>query len=120
MNLNIKRRKYLNIIWLLLFAVLIGLSVQPYYTPSGNNHIDKVLHFIGYAAISFLPVIFFKARRKVYWSEAFIIFTAFATEGAQHFMPTRTASFGDLVANLIGVTAGIFIAYIFKKILIRT
>ena len=103
--------------WVIFLSVVILISVQPFYTPSGQNHLDKLLHFIGYAGISVLPPIFFKVKRKVYYSEFIILITAFLTEGVQYFMPTRTASIGDIAANITGIAAGILAGVIIKKLI---
>ena len=73
----------------------------------GRLHIwDKLQHFGAYLALSFLPAIGFRDRRRgiVVGLSMFVLGTLL--EGGQHFSPGRTVELGDVIANGIGVSCG--------------
>lgn len=104
-SISYKKHNLLYLCWIILLTFLIGISVQPYYTPSGPQHIDKVLHCIGYFLIAFFPPLLYQTKGRLisFW---FIFITAFATEGIQMLMPERSASVADVAANLSGLAIG--------------
>lgn len=74
---------------------------------------DKILHFAEYAALAFLINRAFSLLRPEAAPRratllAIALSTAFglSDELHQHFVPNRDASFGDLVADFLGSTAG--------------
>lgn len=111
---------YLSATWAIVAIALVAASVQPYYTPSGPPHIDKVLHFAGYALISIFPRLIFCRQRHWLGSIACIAVIAFATEGLQSFMPTRSAQWGDVLANLAGIAFGLLLSLLVYRIMHRS
>ena len=73
----------------------------------GRMHIsDKVLHFCAYLALSFLPVIGFRDKRRGIVAGLSMFVLGTLLEGGQHFSPGRAVEFGDVIANGAGVSCG--------------
>jgi|GEM_PF-4317958 len=93
----------------MMAATLLGILVfslvhQP--PAIGGVIYDKPFHALAYAAFSFLVAATPWRRR---WQAAawFAILTlSFLLEGAQHWLPGRTPSMVDALANVIGVAVG--------------
>ena len=105
------RRLLLLMLWgLLICAVMIG-SLMPADTPlmaaAGRLQInDKVQHFCAYLALSFLPVIGFRGRRRGISAGLSMFILGILLEGGQHFSPGRAVELGDVIANGAGVGLG--------------
>ena len=67
---------------------------------------DKVMHFGAYLALSFLPVIGFRDRRRGIVAGLSMFLLGVLMEAGQHFSPGRTVEFGDVIANGAGVSCG--------------
>jgi VanZ family protein len=67
---------------------------------------DKVLHFCAYLALSLLPVIGFRDRRKGIVAGLSMFLLGLLMEAGQSFAPGRAVEFGDVVANGAGVSCG--------------
>jgi hypothetical protein len=71
----------------------------------GRLHInDKVQHFCAYLALSSLPVIGFRDRRRGIVAGLSMFVLGVFLEGGQHFSPGRAVELGDVLAN--GVSCG--------------
>ena len=67
---------------------------------------DKVLHFGAYLALSFLPVIGFRDRRRGIVAGLSMFILGILLEAGQHFSPGRAVELGDVIANGAGVSCG--------------
>jgi VanZ family protein len=73
----------------------------------GRLHIwDKLQHFGAYLALSFLPVIGFRDRRRGIIAGLSMFVLGTLLEAGQHFSPGRAVEFGDVIANGAGVSCG--------------
>ena len=73
----------------------------------GRLHInDKVMHFSAYLALSLLPVIGFRDRRRGIVIGISMFFLGILMEAGQHFSPGRAVELGDVIANGAGVSCG--------------
>ncbi len=80
---------------------------------------DKLLHTIAYAAWAVLPPLFLPKRRPVLpWALSMVAWGVLL-EGAQGFVPHRTPSFWDFVANTTGVVLGTWAGLLARKRLYR-
>jgi len=91
-------------------CVVIG-SLAPAASPLmvviGRLHIwDKLQHFGAYLALSFLPVIGFRDKRRGIVAGLSMFVLGTLLEGGQHFSPGRAVEFGDVIANGAGVSCG--------------
>jgi VanZ family protein len=111
---NASRRTWRTLI-LTLWAVLIGCVVigsllpaaSPVMVAIGCLHIwDKLQHFGAYLALSFLPVVGFRDRRRGLMAGLSMFLLGVLMEAGQHFSPGRSVELGDVVANGVGVSCG--------------
>ena len=100
---------------LVLWAVLICCVVIGSLLPAANSvmvaigrlHIwDKLQHFGAYLALSFLPVIGFRDRRRGLMAGLSMFLLGVLMEAGQHFSPGRAVELGDVLANGAGVGCG--------------
>jgi VanZ family protein len=73
----------------------------------GRLHIwDKLQHFCAYLALSSLPVIGFRDKRRGIVVGLSMFVLGALLEGGQHFSPGRAVELGDVIANGVGVICG--------------
>ena len=115
MNDNILRertkRTVLMVLWgVLICCVVIGSllpAANPIMVDIGRLHInDKVMHFGAYLALSFLPVIGFRDRRRGLIAGLSMFLLGVLMEAGHHFSPGRVVELGDVAANGVSVSCG--------------
>jgi VanZ family protein len=104
-------RTLLLVLWaVLICSVIIGSllpATSPVMAAVGRMHVsDKVLHFCAYLALSSLPVIGFRDRRRGIAAGVSMFVLGILMEAGQHFAPGRAVEFGDVLANGTGVSCG--------------
>src|ERR1035438_5248445 len=97
--------------WIFLICCVVIGSLAPAASPLmvavGRLHIwDKLQHFGAYLALSFLPVIGFRDRRRGIIAGLSMFLLGTFLEGGQHFSPGRAVELGDVLANGAGVSCG--------------
>lgn len=100
------------------FALLLIIYTFLSLTSSPGEHVpvynDKVMHFGGYfvAGIS----ITFALPNQPVW-QRWLILAAYSTgiEVAQHFMPPRTFSWLDILANVTGAASGLLLIELARR-----
>ncbi len=102
-----------------LLMILIGiayLSLTPSTSVSVGN--DKLGHFIAYGTLMFnLGLLTIDKRTHFLFAALFALFYGAVMEYGQSFVPGRTVSFYDMVANASGVfIGGVFTLLIGKRI----
>ena len=105
------KRTALLAVWAVLIGCVVIGSLLPAASPVmvavGRLHInDKVQHFGAYFALSFLPVIGFRDRRRGLMAGISMFLLGVLMEAGQHFSPGRAVELGDVVANGVGVSCG--------------
>jgi VanZ family protein len=99
----------------LICCVVIGSllpAASPVMTAIGRLHInDKVQHVCAYLALSFLPVIGFRDRRKGLIAGLSMFLLGILMEAGQHFSLGRAVELGDVIANGAGVSCGVLLAF---------
>lgn len=98
---------------LLVIYTVLGLSSNPGSMVPVFN--DLLMHMSGYivAGIS----ISFAKPTATYWQRAlFLLLYSIVIEICQHFMPPRTFSVLDILANFSGIIIGLFCFAVLKKI----
>jgi len=93
-----KRTAFL-VLWAVLIACVVIGSLLPAANPVmvaiGRLHIwDKLQHFGAYLALSFLPVIGFRDRRRGLMAGLSMFFLGVLMEAGQHFSPGRAVELG--------------------------
>jgi len=109
------RRKVILLVWAVLICCVIIGSLLPASSPVmvdiGRLHInDKVMHFCAYLALSLLPVIGFRDRRRGLTAGLSMFLLGILMEAGQHFSPGRAVEFWDVLANGAGVSCGVLLA----------
>src|ERR1035437_10490914 len=105
------KRTVLMVFWAVLICCVVIGSLLPAASPVmvaiGRLHInDKVQHFCAYLALSSLPVIGFRNRRRGIVAGLTMFVLGVLLEGGQHFSPGRAMELGDVLANGAGVSCG--------------
>jgi hypothetical protein len=102
------KNKLIITAWLLLGFGFFGLSLVPnlVYLPA---YADKMLHMNVYALFVMLPVIFLTDIRYALAIAAALLLIGVGMEYAQTFVAGRNASGADMIANALGVCAGLII-----------
>lgn len=96
---------FLGISGVLLTA---GLRAQP--IPEAFAQEDKLHHLMGFLALSFSCRLAF-LRVQLRWIALGCLLTGVLIEYAQELTPLRTASAYDALANALGVTIGLLLAW---------
>jgi VanZ family protein len=104
-------RTVLLALWAVLICCVVIGSLAPAASPLmvaiGRLHIwDKLQHFGAYLALSFLPVIGFRDKRRGIVAGLSMFVLGTLLEGGQHFSPGRAVELGDVLANGVGVSCG--------------
>jgi VanZ family protein len=97
--------------WIFLICCVVIGSLAPAASPLmvaiGRLHIwDKLQHFGAYVALSFLPVIGFRDKRRGIVVGLSMFVLGALLEAGQHFSPGRSVELGDVLANGAGVSCG--------------
>ena len=107
----VSARAVLMALWAVLICCVVIGSLLPAASPLmvdiGRLHInDKVMHFGAYLALSLLPVIGFRDRRRGMVAGLSMFLLGVLMEAGQHFSPGRAVELGDVIANGAGVSCG--------------
>ena len=107
------RTLILSLWGVLLGCVIIGSllpAASPLMVDIGRLHInDKVMHFCAYLALSILPMVGFKDRRRGLIAGFSMFLLGVLMEAGQHFSPGRAVELGDVIANGAGVSCGVLL-----------
>jgi len=113
----------------LTFLTYLLLSDEPWWlfrafpkeTARTLKHgvIDKVYHFIAYFGTTCILMWYAasSSRRTMYGLTAAVTVHAAVTEFLQQFVPRRTTSLTDLIANLVGIAAGLCFGLMLRRLL---
>ena len=105
--------------WVLagLAATVSWLALSPAPPDGLDTGWDKLNHAAAFAALTMTA--FFalpRSRRSLWLLLAGLLCFGGAIEIAQSFTPTRNAEWGDLLADGVGMAAGVFAAMLFTRI----
>src|ERR1039457_3195984 len=94
------RRALILVLWAALMCCVVIGSLLPAASPVivdiGRLHInDKVMHFCAYLALSLLPVIGFRDRRRGLMAGLSMFLLGILMEAGTHFSPGRAVELGD-------------------------
>jgi VanZ family protein len=115
------RRTLILSLWAVLICCVVVGSLLPAASPVmvaiGRLHIwDKLQHFGSYLALSFLPVIGFRDRRRGIVAGLSMFVLGVLLEAGQHFSPGRAVELGDVLANGAGVSCGALLGLPFRTL----
>ncbi|MCF8106322.1 MAG: VanZ family protein [Desulfohalobiaceae bacterium] len=96
--------------WLASVMAVAYLSLKPGIRPPGDfGHIDKAYHFLSYCWLAFLPLLAFAKQRTAMNLSLAMIGLGLGLEFIQYFLPARTLSGLDFLANSLGVGLGLWL-----------
>lgn len=101
-------------LWALCLAIFVVLAVLPDVIVIENNS-DKMLHVTGLCVLMLWPTITFAKKRYIFICALLLILAGVVVELAQTFVPLRTASIEDALANVLGVSAGLVIGFLIRS-----
>ncbi len=87
-----------------LGILVFSLVFQP--PEIGGEIPDKPFHALAYTVLAFLFATARWPRRWQVWAWLAILSLSFMLEGIQHWLPGRTPSISDALANTVGVVLG--------------
>ena len=108
-----------SLAWKVVFwangVLLLFLTLSPdvYHRPTFSN-VDKVYHFIGFGAFAFFLALAFP-RIKPLLVIGIATLLGIAVEIAQHFIPYRGASYGDLLADVLGAVTAVGVIVFLRR-----
>ncbi len=106
------RRIAWRIVFFVLTAIVIWLSVK---APGGVISFsiwDKLQHFLAYAVLGFIGVLCFPGRVSSLILGLGLVLLGIGLEVVQFYVPEREMSLGDGVANFLGVIFGVGLGYL--------
>ena len=109
-------RTLILVLWIFLICCVVVGELLPAASPVmvaiGRLHIwDKLQHFGAYLALSSLPVIGFRDKRRGIVVGLSMFLLGVLLELGQHFSPGRSVELGDVIANGAGVSCGVLLAF---------
>ncbi len=102
-------------LWTFSVILVVFLSLSPKIeVPLDFRESDKIAHFIAYLWLAVLPFMAFS--HPAAWRGALLMVPlGIVLEFAQMVVPGRFFSFGDMLANALGIVAGIWLSGAVKK-----
>ncbi|MBE7376483.1 VanZ family protein [Pseudomonas lopnurensis] len=91
--------------FLIVLAIVLFNGLKPEPVPQLFVQQDKLHHLLGFAALAFTLRLAF-ARVPFLWGLSLTVAAALLIELGQGFLPGRTASRWDMLANVLGVLLG--------------
>jgi len=107
------------VLWLVVLAAVITGSLLPGAVaariPLAAAHLtNKDAHFLGYSALAFLSLLAFPHCLTGLVCAAAAVPLGVALEFAQRLVPGRSFEVGDMIANTLGVCAGLALAALLR------
>lgn len=95
----------------MLFALIAGAVAVGCLVPTAELPVfeasDKVQHFAAFMALGGVGALAFPGRRALVWLVIALFAFGCLLEGLQLLVPSRQASLGDVIANSLGIVAGL-------------
>ena len=112
-NFNRKKNKFLKTLFFLWFFIVFVLSIMPVNNKVSFNIIglDKIVHFLLYFVCSFICFFSYgieKQEKRHLFVLILCIGYGILLEIIQYFIPYRSFSFLDIIANSLGDFFGLF------------
>jgi len=102
--------RWIMIAWLAVVAAVVVASLLPAAAPPGAWGFDKIVHFAVFLILATVPAAVLPRIPRwlaLLWAGGFLLAVGLGIEIAQTFVPGRVGSIGDLLADAIGVLAGV-------------
>lgn len=99
--------RWMLTVWVMAVAAIFVLAMLPNAAPPGVWGVDKIAHFAVFLALAAIPAAILSGGRTLLWTEVLLLAVGLGIEVAQSFIPGRVGSGGDLLADVLGVLAGV-------------
>ena len=99
-------RTFYQGLFLIGLIAVIALSVIPSALYPDMNVSDKLGHMAAYTALALVGGLAFRGRSANWLLPAALVLLGMGLEGVQAFVPGRTPSGYDILANVIGIALG--------------
>ncbi|MEM4638008.1 MAG: VanZ family protein [Candidatus Woesearchaeota archaeon] len=109
MKLLIKKEALLILLIFYVLVLMVGFVIVIPKNIGMINNNDKLIHFIEFFILTILVLKTFQAyniKRFYFYGIIFLVFFVFLSESIQAFLPYRSFSFYDIVADLLGIIIG--------------
>lgn len=97
---------------ILLVVCVAGLRGEP--VPQVFNDQDKLHHWAGFACLTLSAYLAFPGTR-LFWLLLWPLLGSVAIELEQSLLPLRSASWGDMLANALGVASGMLAILVWRR-----
>ncbi|MEP2758825.1 VanZ family protein [Parvibaculum sp.] len=106
----------------LYLLILFGSVSTELGPPNLFSHFDKFVHMTAWAILAAVSVLALRHRQACLIGAVLLFVSSGAVELVQAYIPGRTASYGDLLANALGIFLGGFLAwsYIWQRLTTHT
>ena len=105
------RKLWLIIGYMLIIAVIyLSLTSSPVVIDTSLPYEDKLLHLLAYFALTFWFMQIYHIRHHIIMWVAFFLCLGMVLEYLQGYDPNRYSEVADMVANTLGVLAGVGLA----------
>jgi len=91
--------------FIVVLAIILYSGLRPEQVPQVFDQQDKLHHLLGFAALMFTLRLAFPQGRLL-WSVLASLTLALLIELGQRYLPNREPSYGDMLANTLGVLLG--------------
>jgi len=109
----------LKLIFIAYALLVMTFSLIPTAIGGSAMYADKLAHFIAYGGMGFLAYISVASVNKRVYLFLLVISLGVVLEFFQLYIPGRSASFVDIMANTLGVIVGYFVGWILLAVAFR-
>jgi glycopeptide antibiotics resistance protein len=108
-----------QLIFIAYVLLVITLSLIPTAMGGSGLYSDKLAHFLAYGGMGFLAYMSVDSVKKRFYLFLLVISLGVVLEFFQLYIPGRSTSFFDIVANTLGAGLGYFLGWIFLVIAVK-
>lgn len=115
-NMTRGTRLIILVFWIISIPIVAYYSLIPRLEfPVDFWNADKVYHFLAYGWLAILPVMGYSTKKRAMIASFSMIFLGIGLEIGQIYVPGRTFSFLDILANSVGVFIGMGFGFYLQK-----
>lgn len=103
------------VLWTISIVGLIAASIIPSLSPPSAHHLDLVIHFGVYVVLAALPAALLERLRVVIALGVLLAGVGLVIEMAQSYVPGRSSSELDLIANCLGILLGLAVGRLLRR-----
>ena len=104
-----------QILFILNIIFVVYFSVNTSVANGGVSYTDEMAHLIAYGAMGFLAYLSANSINKRVYFFLLIIGLGLTLELVQSFLPSRSASLVDIIANFFGAVSGYLLGWLALK-----